>query len=156
MLRIEVYAAMGMPETDGGLNQTMRLSLRLWGGGGVSPPSEAGWPSHEVAMEIRQAPRYQGAGLRLEGGRLGMYVVGGGCLIDRHPGPCGFKKRQGLLQCPGSSSGRNPVPRGTLRARVSRGGVPAEPFLTPPATRGGGEWKSSRRHKPYCWNISKE
>ena len=67
-----------------------------------------------------------------------MYVVGGGCLIDRHPGPCEFKKRQGLLQRPGSSLGRDPVPRGTLRGRVSRGGVPAELFWVPPVTRGVG------------------
>ena len=29
MLRIEVYAAMGMPEAGGGLNQTVRLSEAL-------------------------------------------------------------------------------------------------------------------------------
>ncbi len=111
--------------------------------------------------------------------------MGAGCLIDRHPGPCGFKKRQGLLRvccrlglggaegcawqqqpfAQGQTQSREGPCAGGERACKSEEWRPAGPFSQHPLSQGRGvQVNSVRRHatrravrrQKYCWQRERE
>jgi hypothetical protein len=89
-----------------------------------------------------------------------MYVMNGrsgdGCLIVRHPGPCEFKKRQGLFaaqngRCAwqfGEGAGPEGDPAWACKSRWS----PCGTFLTPPCHKGGcGERERDQTTTSFFW-----
>ncbi len=145
LCRIEGYAAMGMPERGVGVGRDRegRLLEALWAAAG-DDGMDGGVRSvtgQAVFALNRDGDQTGSRGDLRRKGAFGHVCNGDGCVIARHPGPCGFKKRQGLLQAgpaevPGSS-GSNLVPRGdparACKLRWSAFGT----FLTPPCRRGG-------------------